>query len=336
MLLHQEHNFPSDDVNSNLSPMFNSSIAHINYYIPDNCVPVEDIVNAVNSKYIPAAFTDKTAYINFIQNELKVTSVRIEDSLDDREMLINTVEKIFIDGAAAPDDIDLIILAQEEDQRQLANLGQFIQYEFALDNAYVLNINGNHCANIDHALTLASQIAEANNHINTILILGNVKIRNPADRLVGTYGILSDASGSILLRKNTNGLKLKASKTVSAGRFHEVNLNRDDALILCKYYVKTLTELLKKSNTSPGEVSHIITQNANPILINQCLEMAGLDIDKIFIANQTRYAHLDCLDFLVNLKDLSNEIAVKKNEGLILSFGTGWAGSFIASLLSYN
>ncbi|MEO8109089.1 MAG: 3-oxoacyl-[acyl-carrier-protein] synthase III C-terminal domain-containing protein [Ginsengibacter sp.] len=316
--------------------MYDIKIAHINYYVPENQMPVRELIDGVSAKDIPAVFEDKAAYTAFVQNELKVDAIRIEDKLADTEMLTNTVEQIFVDGVAEPGEIDLIILAQEEDQRQKLNLGQYIQYEFGLDNGYVLNVDGNHCANIDHALTLASQISHNNEAINNILILANVKVNTLKERLVGTYGIVSDGSGSMLLRKDGKGAALKSSKILSAGRFHDVNLNRDDSLILMKYYVKCLKESLDKYEVSPDDIAHIITQNANPLLINQCLEMAGLETDKIFSANQTKYSHLDCLDFLVNLKDLLQEMQTKKDEGLILSFGTGWAGSFISSILSYN
>ncbi len=284
--------------------MYDIKIAHISYYVPENKLPVNDLIDSVSDKYIPAIFAGKEEYADFIKSELKVDSIRVENKLNDKEMLANTVEQLFIDGAADPTDIDLIILAQEEDQRQTLNLGQYIQYEFDLENAYVINLSGNHCANIDHALTLASQIADNNEAINNVLILGNVKINNMAERLVGTYGVLSDGSGTILLRKDGKGPALKRSKIISAGRFYDINLNRDDSLILLKYYMKCLKQLLERSGVVPGDISHIITQNANPLLINQCLEMVGLDTNKIFTANQTRYSHLDCLDVLVNLKDL--------------------------------
>lgn len=316
--------------------MFDTKVAHISYYVPENELPVSEFLKSVEQQDIPAVFDSKDAYTNFIKEELKVNAIRVEESLSDQEMLTNTVEQIFMEGTTDPEEIDLIILAQEEDQRQKLNLGQFIQYEFGINNAYVLNIDGNHCANIDHALTLASQVANNNERINNVLVLGNVKINKPQDRLVGTYGILSDGSGAMILKKSRKGLGLKSSRIISAGRFHDVNLDRDESLILCKYYVKTIKELLDRNNITPDDVAHIITQNANPLLINQCLEMVGLDTEKIFTANQTKYSHLDCLDFLVNLKDLSTEIEATKNEGLILSFGTGWAGSFIASFLSYQ
>ena len=316
--------------------MFDIRIAHLNYYVPENCVAIGDLLESVTDSQIPSVFGGREAYASFIVNDLQVKSVRIEDKLEDKEMLTNTVEKIFVDGAAEPGEIDVIILAQEEDQRQTLNLGQYIQDEFGLENAYVITLSGNHCANIDHALTIASQISNKNNDINNVLILGNVKVTNTVDRLVGTYGIVSDGSGSILLRKDGKGPGFVNSRILSAGRFHEVDLNRDNSLILLKYYVRSLKELLQRSKIDPAEISHIITQNANPLLVNQCLEIAGLDTDKIFIQNQTRYSHLDCLDFLVNLKDLMTQMDNSKEEGLILSFGTGWAGSFISSILAYN
>lgn len=310
--------------------------AHLSYYVPENRVSIRNLLDSVAEKDIPASFESKEAFGDFIREELKIEEIRIEDKLSDQEMLTNTVEKIFVDAAAEPREIDLIVLAQEEDQRQKLNLGQYIQYEFGMDNAYVLSLSGNHCANIDHALTLSTQISKANENIRNILILGNVKVTSLKDRLVGTYGVLSDGSGTMLLRKDGKGPRLVDSCALSAGRFHETDVNRDDSLILMKYYVKALRDVLAKTGIGTADISHIITQNANPVLTNQCLEMAGLDPEKIFMENQTRYSHLDCLDFLVNLKDLVTSIESSKEKGFILSFGTGWAGSFISSILSYG
>ena len=316
--------------------MVDTKIAYINYYIPADEVPVKDYLNTIGDENIPKAFSNKDAYAGFIKDELNVETIRIEEELKDHEMLVNTVEQLFIDGAADPSDIDLVILAQEEDQRQKLNLGQYIQHEFELNNAYVLTISGNHCANIDHAINLATQLGNNNDKLNNILILGNVKINKPVDRLVGTYGILSDGAGVMLLNKSEKGLALKDCRAVSAGRFHDINLDRDDSLILLKYYIKTIKELLEKAGVTNAEVDHIITQNANPLLITQSLHIAGLDVGKIFSENKSRYAHLDCLDVLVNLKDLIKQLEANQSTGQVVSFGTGWAGSFISSLYAYN
>ncbi|MEO6722619.1 MAG: hypothetical protein ABIN67_19775 [Ferruginibacter sp.] len=316
--------------------MPDTKIAYINYYMPSNKVSVKDYLGTIGDDDIPRAFPGKDAYAEFIKEELEVEAIRVEDKLRDQEMLVNTVEQLFIDGAADPTDIDLIILAQEDDQRQKLNLGQFIQYEFELNNAYVLTVSGNHCANIDHAINLATQLGNKNDRLNNILILGSVKIDNPVHRLVGTYGIISDGAGVMLLNKGDKGLTLQDCKAVSAGRFHDINLDRDDSLILLKYYVKTIKELLGQASVTDGAIDHIITQNANPLLITQALHMAGLDVVKIFSENKSRYSHLDCLDVLVNLKDLIKQLEANHSQGQVLTFGTGWAGSFISSLYAYN
>jgi len=193
-----------------------TKIAYINYYIPSNEVSIKDYMSTIGDDNIPKAFAGKDAYAEFIKDELEVEAIRVEDKLKDQEMMVNTVEQLFIDGAADPADIDLVILAQEDDQRQKLNLGQYIQYEFELNNAYVLTVSGNHCANIDHAISLATQLGKKNDQLNNILILGSVKIDKPANRLVGTYGILSDGAGVMLLNKGEKGLTLKDCRAVSA------------------------------------------------------------------------------------------------------------------------
>jgi 3-oxoacyl-[acyl-carrier-protein] synthase III len=205
-----------------------------------------------------------------------------------------------------------------------------------MDNAWIFNLSGNHCANIDYALTIASEIAGNNPRINNILILGNVKINDPAERLIGTYGLLSDGSGAMLLNKQVSGWSLKQSRILSAGRLHHVDLNRDDSLLLCKYYVRCMQELLQQAGLQPEQVAHVITQNANPLLVTQCMESIGISNNKLFTENSSRYAHMDCVDFLVNLKDLTGNLQQSTDKGNILTFGTGWAGSFISSLIHYQ
>src|SRR5256885_16979430 len=117
--------------------MNHTAIRCINYYVPERKLPVAELLEQVPDAKVPAAFPRKEEYEFFIRNELKVKEVRVEDTLEDFEMLTGTVEKIFMDETIEPEEIDLILLAQESEQRQKDNLGQFIQYEFDLNNAYV-------------------------------------------------------------------------------------------------------------------------------------------------------------------------------------------------------
>lgn len=315
--------------------MNNIGIKHIKYFVPDTELTVDDLLESIPADKIPIPFSGKHEYAEFIRNELKVNAIRVETTLKDFEMLTNTVEKLIVDEDIEPDKIDLILLAQEPGQRQKKNLAQYIQYEFDIKNAYIINVSGNSCANIDHALTLANNIAKGNNAINNILILGNVKIEDPVKRLVGTYGLISDGSGVMLVTKEVTNLRFVDSSILSSGRFHHAELNQNDFLILLKFYNKCIDNLLQKTGVQIENIKDVIIQNANPMLITQSLKHFGIDSSKIFSQNRTRYAHVDCLDFVFNLKDLINSYETER-ESLILSFGLGISGSFISSLLSYN
>jgi 3-oxoacyl-[acyl-carrier-protein] synthase III len=310
-------------------------IKHINYYVPDQKISVDELLENIPDDKIPVSFSGKQEYASFIRNELKVDEIRVENTLKDFEMLAFTVEKLFIDEVIEPDEIDLILLAQEPGQRQKGHLAQYIQYEFEMNNAYIVNVSGNNCANIDYALTLASNVAKGNSEINNILILGNVKMEDPVKRLVGTYGLISDGSGAMLVSKGVTDLQLLDSAILSSGRFHHGALNQNDFLLLLKLYIQCIDNLLHKTVVSAENIQYVIIQNANPMLITQSLKHFGIDSSKIFSKNRSRYAHMDCLDFLVNLKDLMN-LHPKNDRGYILSFGTGVAGSFISSLFSYD
>lgn len=317
--------------------MNETGIKQIKYYVPDTKISVSDLLESIpdGNINIPMSFSGKQEYTSFIRNELKVDQICIESTLKDFEMLASTVEQLFIDKAIEPEQIDLILLAQESGQRQKQNLAQYIQYEFDIKNAYIINISGNYCANVDYALTLANTMCKGNEEINNVLIMANVKIDDPAKRLAGTYGIISDGSGAMLVGKGFAGVRFLDSSIVSSGLFHRGELNPNDFLVLLKLYIKCIDRLLHKTGVKAENIHDVIIQNANPLIITQGLKYFGIDSSRIFDANKFRYAHVDCLDLLVNLKDLI-DLRQNRHDGLVLSFGLGVAGSFISSLFSFN
>lgn len=313
-----------------LSPAAPPVLAHVACYVPADTLPVEQLVERLRPDKMPKAFATRDDYLRFIREVLALAAVRVEPRLSDREMLATVVEELFA-GGVDPDEIGLILLAQEPDQLQHENLGQYVQFEFALDRAYVVNVGGNHCANIEHALALGKTLLAGDPGLDSILVLGSVKLDQVDERIVGTYGLLADGAGAAVLRRDGPGVRLLDQRVLCNGRFHDVDLDRDDSLLHFKYYVRCMQELLERSGTAPGEVAHVLTQNANTLLFSQCLSAVGVDTERIFRDNLTRYGHLDCLDFLVNLKDLLARHDPGPGER-ILSFGTGWAGTYIATL----
>jgi 3-oxoacyl-[acyl-carrier-protein] synthase III len=310
-------------------------ITRIAAYIPETKLTIRELLGEIPAGTSLPGFKDKEAYAKYLEETLRLTTVRTETRLSDAEMLVRGLEPVFDDDGIDPAEVDLIIMGQEHDVKQKENLGQFIQMEFGMENAWVFNAAGNHCANIDYAVKLADTLARGDSRIKNILIAGVVKVASAEKRIVGSYGVLGDAAGGMLMRRGGSGLQLVDSKILSAGALHNVDLEKDFSLLLCKYYLKCLNGLLEENADQVGNIKHILIQNANTMLITQCIEMAGLDPELIFSQNLSRYGHLDSMDLVVNMRDLLETETPEAND-LVLAFGTGWSGSFNASLFKWK
>jgi 3-oxoacyl-[acyl-carrier-protein] synthase-3 len=313
----------------------NPKISNIAYYVAPDSMGVEELIQGADNDKVPTAFESKGAYTTFLQQDLNMHTIRVEKNMSDEDMLLTAVEEILNESGIDPASINVIILAQEAERRQQDNLGQFIQHELDIDNAYVLNICGNHCSNVDHALLLVKQLMKGDENLENVLIMGSVNIEDHNERIIGTYGLLSDGAAAMLITRNGGGPELIEAVSFSKGSFHNVDLNKDESLLHCKYYVHCIDALLEKSGLKPDDIKQVITQNANTLLISQCLDALGINPAKIFQDNLRRYGHLDCLDIMINLKDLTEQSELESGSH-VLTFGTGWAGSYIASIIRLN
>lgn len=310
-----------------------NDVTYIDYYIPDEELSVDHFLKQIDPGAIPSNFKTKQEYESFVQKILKLQNIRIETRKSESEMLGNLIEKMFKTQTIKPGDINVILFAKEVEDVPQKNLAKFLQYKYNMNNAYILNVSGNYCANIDLALTLAVSVSQNTN--TNILILGLNKKNSVNQRIFGTYGILGDAAGIMLVSNQVHKYKLKLcdSVVISNGMLHNVDLNVDSSLIHCKYYVKCIGDLMEKNGLKAEKIDKVIIQNANPLLISQCLGAKGIKNNKIFSDNLSKYGHLDSMDFIVNLKDVLDQKNINKDH-YILSFGTGYAGTYISSLFS--
>lgn len=307
-------------------------IRYIDYYIPSDELSIEDFVDEINNDDVPKSFSGKEEYREFISDILTLKSIRVENTLSETEMLDLLLidffkKKKIID----PSEIDIILVAESESSvSKPKNLGQYLQHRHKIDQAYVMNLAGNYCANIDFAVGTAHRLLKADIHIKNILVVSICKIRKTAERIVGSYAILSDAAGIMLLSREGAMVNEMKNHIISNGLLHDVQLNEDNSLLHCKYYIKCLQGLLNNQITD-RDIGGIIVQNANTLMISQCIASVGLDPAKIYTKNLGRYGHMDCLDYLVNLKDALDSDC--HTNGYLLTFGTGLAGNYIGTIL---
>lgn len=309
-------------------------ISYIDYYIPDEKLDIDSFIDQVSADVIPKNFNTKTAYKEFANTILALSSIKVESRLTQSEMLMMLLDQMFGASDIDPLSIDLIMLVSERAPEKENNLAQFLQFKFGMTNSFILNVSGNHCANLEVALSTASKLQSE--QINNILILNSTRISSIDDRIIGSYGILGDAAGVMLVSKGpATKLKILDSHVINNGRLHAVNMQQDNSLLHSKYILSSLRKVLGKCGVDLAGVTKVIVQNANPLLNAYVLSNAGVNTEKIFKDNFGRHGHLDCLDFLVNLKDSCENDSLAAGD-LILSLGIGWAGTYASILFSKN
>ncbi|UCH98248.1 MAG: hypothetical protein JSV88_15770 [Candidatus Aminicenantes bacterium] len=315
-------------------------ITYIDYYIPEEELPVENFLEGINLKSIPTGFKNRQEYALFIENILKLKSIRIETRLEEASMIGGLIEKMFNTLKVKAEDIDVIMATQEPAYVTQQNLAKYLQYKYKMSNSYVINITGNHCANIEIAIHLAGSILQSSQDLNNILIVTSNKTEIIDKRIFGAYAIVGDAAGIMLISKDSdnNGkysLRLLDNVIVSSGKLYDADVNDDNSIVHCISYVKCISDLIKKNSLNNNNIGKILIQNANPLMVTQCIASAGVDKNKIFTKNIGKYGHMDYVDFTINLKDILDEGVINKDR-YILTFGTGHAGSYVSCLFSSN
>lgn len=307
---------------------------YIDYYLPREKLSIDDLLDRIQDSALPGIFSDKEEYKMFAKSVLKLDGIIVENKLTTAEMMENLVEKMFAQQAVKPEDIDIIILAGEKTGESKPNFGHYLQYQYKMNRAHVLKISGNHCVNVEMAVSTAYAIMNARQDIKNVLIVSATRIGDINNRILGSFGIYGDAAGLILLGRKETGIQFLDQAVICHGAMYEANMEKDNSITLCRLYLQCIKELIGKRSLSDEDIGAIVIQNANPLLAMQCIAAAGLNKNKIFEKNLSKYGHLNQIDFIVNLKDVSGEPAVDKKNN-ILSFGSGWAGTYVSSLFSF-
>ncbi|MEM0998149.1 MAG: 3-oxoacyl-[acyl-carrier-protein] synthase III C-terminal domain-containing protein [Bacteroidota bacterium] len=310
-------------------------VQSIHYRIPETQLGIPELLAQVDPSDLPRAYPEAVAYTEFLRETFDLDAIRVEDGLPEEVFVTEMLEAMLDEGTVDPSEIDVILLAQEDDKRQKLNLAQYVQYELDLPGAQLMTISGNHCANLDFGLQTAAQLLRGDERIRQVLLLGSVRVTDPKVRLVGTYGVIGDGAAAMVVSREPGPLELLGTCAINNGYFHDVDLNKDESLLHLKYYTQAMQGALETARMAPEDIHQVIIQNANPMLVTPCVGSLGIEESRIFLENFSRYGHLDCLDFPVNLKDyVQSETAAQGDN--ILAFGTGWAGSYIGTVLNIH
>jgi 3-oxoacyl-[acyl-carrier-protein] synthase III len=250
------------------------------------------------------------------------------------EMVEELLDKNLDAGTIIPEEIDHIIIATDFNDR-LVRFGHYVQYEFEMNNADVLRISGNYCANIDKALSHAAMMVLSDTSVekNILIICGTKYQPNTDNRILANYAVMGDGVAVIVVSNSAEDaiLKIKKQNTITKGVLHEGNVDEDNAILHFQSYMECLDGLFKgEEDFSKEDVSGIILHNSNHMLLEQVLASYEVDISKIDKTNQGTYGHLGTTDFVMNLK---THVENNADSNLILSLNLGANGTYVGTLL---
>lgn len=309
-------------------------LMYMDYYIPEDKISIEQLLEDVDECYFPTAFPDKEEYTLFAESVLNLDHIRITKDLDSKDMVNGLIKKMFTMISVIPSEIDFVITTQDAGEDYTKNFGQYLINEYNLSNATTVNISGNHCANLDVAFSIADKFIKSGK--DYVLVIDILKVKSSKNRIIGSYGILGDSSGILLFSSTNSIITLIDTYTLVNGKLFDADLNKDYSMLHIKYYLSGIQKLRSRHQSEFLNLRSIIVQNANPLLITQAIKLSGLDTGLIFTENFGLFGHMNSLDFLINLKSVVQDNLFLNAGDCVLSIGVGWAGTYVFTLLKIN
>ncbi|PZR05604.1 MAG: hypothetical protein DI539_24920 [Flavobacterium psychrophilum] len=304
-------------------------IKALDTFIPEARIGIEEIFQeSCTQNRFPPVFGSIQEGVDFYRNTLKLNKVSFADGLTEWQMADNLMTRFLNTQCIDVTSINLLIIVVNEQYRTSEHgyIGHYLQYIYKLCNADVIHISGNHCANTEYAIILAETLLIAG-QMQHILIVNVSLFRQHEERIVGTYGIHGDGAGIIYLNSDKcDSVHILGHHSYTNGSLYKANVYDPMAsLLICKNYLFCLVSFVKKYGIRPTDVLAVMVQNANHLLISQCLQHIGFGQELLLLENNNKYGHLDSIDFIVNLKSIMEGPLPKGSK--FFSFGTGWAGS---------
>ena len=183
-------------------------IKYIDYYVPNDSISSEEFVENISINSIPKNFINKSEYLSFLKENLKLKKIPLELHNNNIDMLSGLFEKFLASMIVLPQDIQLIILAQESSKYQASNLVKEIKSKYLINNSITLNLCGNNCANVHFAVEIAKKLILSTPDVSNVIILSLVKIEGYENRVVGKYGVIGDGAGILLISRDMAKIKL--------------------------------------------------------------------------------------------------------------------------------
>jgi 3-oxoacyl-[acyl-carrier-protein] synthase III len=307
-------------------------INHLDYYVPQDRLYFEENKDFFNEPHPGVPFDNSDKFFEFVKKYLDIDSVTVEKNLTLEEMVMGLLKKNIEAGKINPAVITHIILAPDL-YNHLPSFGHRVQYELNMPKANVVRVTDNFCANIDVGIGLAAKLIAQETDPTTILVIAGTKLGDGFDiRVVGSYGVMGDAAGFMIMSNNKEQAvaEVLGQETVTKGVLYNADLAKDNTILHFQSYSESVKKVLAKAQLTAADVSQVLLHNANQMLVTETLKSCGIKPDKVDKTNHKKYGHLGTVDLVMNLH--TNIENAPANQEVLLSVNLGVVGTYVSTL----
>ncbi len=204
----------------------------------------------------------------------------------------------------------------------------WLMNQLGLVNAYPVGVFLPGCANAISSMRVAINMIRAEDYRNVMVVTTDKVIpRDSVKRIMWPdVSVLSDAAASFLVTPGNQGeFNVISASNKSTPLMWDLDNQSNLAAFLVstvKGAQQTVAEALQLANVAPSSIRTLLSNNYNNDVMGMMARKCGLNEDRVYLGNVSRFAHAYAADTLINLKDHLSKSHAKQGDCFML-LGTG-------------
>ena len=260
------------------------------------------------------------------------------------EIAALAIRNFFSKNLVRPEEIDAVVFCTNsfwcKDEFSEYSLSDFL-LKVGLDYAYPIASSFSYCGNFLTGARTAYNYIQEGEFKNVLLVVAD-RVADDTTRVVPpAISIGSDAASCCLLTSQPlfglEILGISQSMNARMGKLDPGRDFRDYTQGVAKGVTTNIKNTLLKARVEKESLTTVISNNYNRWVTPAMIKIADIPVDKLNLANITRFAHAGASDICINLADHLDVMSGREDEKiLLLSTGPVMWGSAIIMRTTNN
>ena len=247
------------------------------------------------------------------------------------------VRRLLDETGRAASEVDLVIFCHTNPTSVMAppaSIPAMLIKRFGMSRATGHSVSQQNCASVVCALRLLRTLMWRHAGLNEVLIVSADKVFGEASRNVSNYAIQSDGALALWVGRNAQRNRIGHIAYNIDGRYFRGSakgpeLTRRYGLNYAVSAHHVITEVMRRSGWSAGQVDAVLPMNANLTAFTRVIELLGMPIAKLHAQNIGVTGHLFCCDPFVNFLERFRD-RDRVSSGNAILFASASSGVFSA------